>query len=80
MEAVRGIYPSPRKERNRMKNIIESTKSRNADVPETSALIFGPLYAAYRRYYSLFWSVFGPAAQYCFSYPKVAYAASMMRY
>jgi hypothetical protein len=63
-----------------MKNIIESTKIRNAFAAWVNVQIFGPLYAAYRSYYSLFWSVFGPAAQYCFSYPKVSYAASMMRY
>jgi hypothetical protein len=57
-----------------MKNINESTKSRNADVAQASALIFGPFYAVYRSYYSLFWSVFGPAAQYCFSYPNIVYA------
>jgi hypothetical protein len=64
-----------------MKNIIESTNIKNAFAALVNVQIFGPLYSAYRRYYySLFWSVFGPAAQYCFSYPKVAYAASMMRY
>jgi hypothetical protein len=58
-----------------MKNIIESAKIENAFSALVDVKIFGPLYSAYRRYYySLFWSVFGPAAQYCFPYRKLAYA------
>jgi hypothetical protein len=59
-----------------MKQIIESANVMNQSVTQAGERINGPFHAAYRLA-TLFWSVFGPAAQYDFGNPKLAYAASM---
>lgn len=62
-----------------MTKLIESKNQGKRIARQGAKRIFGPFYAAYRlsarRAGSLFWSVFGPAAQYDFGSPKYAYAS-----
>lgn len=60
------------------KKIIESANAKSAQFFNAQAAFASPFYALYslanQTAFALFWSAFGPVAQYCFSKPYYAYA------